>query len=392
MSAFDKQSEQLLQEPMPDMPKSMQMDFFNTLRVQSSSHIEHAMVAHIIKFLHTNDMEYKIDHLGNILVTKGRCDGGETFYPCIASHMDTVHSIYHDFSLKIKRKGKHQVALAHSHKKQVGIGGDDKCGVYACMHMLKKFDNIKAVFFTQEESGLIGSSGVDHKWFADVGYIIQLDRWGRGDFINKTYSGSTVSNEFMEKVDDILFHYGYAETTGLITDSINMHGDNIGVSCVNVSCGYYQHHTNQEIVNLNHYYNSLLFTEDIIKLLGEAEYKSYPSKRYNSYYDDAYDWDSWGGGVNDYGDWIYDKETKTWITPDEYQQRNAKIDMEALVYALEELDYFSLYDVDNVWTLYNTYNEYITDEKYECNFQDFEAALYEYVDWDKYIDSIEEGE
>jgi hypothetical protein len=36
--------------------------------------------------------------------------------------------------------------------KPTGIGGDDKCGVYACLELLKELPNLKAAFFVSEET------------------------------------------------------------------------------------------------------------------------------------------------------------------------------------------------------------------------------------------------
>jgi putative aminopeptidase FrvX len=46
-----------------------------------------------------------------------------------------------------------------------GIGGDDKCGVYACLELLKELPNLKAAFFVSEETGCHGSKKADPNFF-----------------------------------------------------------------------------------------------------------------------------------------------------------------------------------------------------------------------------------
>jgi len=252
------------------MPKEIIKDFWPLLKVQSTSRNEHEMVGYIVKRLMSIGLTPSFDRHGNILVTKGSAE----YYPCIVAHMDTVHAIHDDYHIKIMQKGGRESVFAYSNGKMVGTGGDDKCGVYAVMYMLERIKNIKAVFFTQEESGLIGSGSIDHAFFSNVGHIIQLDRWGRGDFIDVYGGEPTVSTEYKYIAEPVLKRYGYDSTEGLITDSINLWSSDVGVSCVNVSCGYYQHHTDKEFIDLNELYNSLLLTYDLIVALGTSRYES----------------------------------------------------------------------------------------------------------------------
>jgi tripeptide aminopeptidase len=279
------------------MPKEIIKDLYPLLKVQSTSRNEHEMVGYIIKRLFSMGLNGVFDSSGNILVTKGSADN----YPCIVAHMDTVHTIHSDYNVKIVQKGDRESAIAYSGGKLVGVGGDDKCGVYAVMYMLARVKNIKAVFFTQEESGLVGSNNIDHAFFSNVGYIIQLDRWGRGDFIDMYCGEPTVSTEYKEKAEGVMKRYGYKSVEGLITDSINLWSADVGVSCVNVSCGYYQHHSDQEFIDLNEFYNSLLFTYDLINELGSERYESVGEVTGYRYHNRWGDWTPSSDAYADYG-------------------------------------------------------------------------------------------
>jgi hypothetical protein len=273
-----------------NMPDNQWARFHEILKIQSSSRNESRMMVYLHDLFKGKYHSY-IDKTGNLIVTKGKSD----CYPCIVSHLDTVHEISDDYNVEYIKRENSIHARALSKGLQVGVGGDDKCGIFSCIEMLAKFDNIKAIFFTKEEVGLVGSGDIELGIFDDVGYVIQLDRWGRGDFISKNFGSSTVSPEFKKKANASMKKFGYHHVEGLITDSINLWERQVGLSCINLSCGYYQHHSNMEFIDLNEFYNSLLFTESIIKELGENKYPC--DAPVYSKYGKGLDWN------NKYDDW-----------------------------------------------------------------------------------------
>lgn len=291
MSAQNKQT--FNGEYLEYLPKKEKKQFLKLLSIQSNGDNEKRMFLYIANWLQERNISFEIDEIGNIIATKG-----EGIKPCICSHIDTVHAIKSNFLVTVKNKNGRQIAMSFSDSKQVGIGGDDKCGIYSCFYMLERFDNIKAIFFTQEETGLIGSSNISFDHFQDVSCLIQLDRWGRSDFICKTFYNSTVSDSFLLTAKESMVQYGYKPAEGLITDSINLFEQGIGVSCINVSCGYYEHHTAKEVIDLNEFWNSLKFTHSLISSLQPEYYACYYTEevgewsRYNEYLDystDLYD-------------------------------------------------------------------------------------------------------
>ena len=62
--------------------------------------------------------------------------------------------------------------------KPTGIGGDDKCGIFICLELLKSLDKVKIGLFVSEETGCHGSSKCDENFLKDVGYITQYDALG----------------------------------------------------------------------------------------------------------------------------------------------------------------------------------------------------------------------
>ena len=295
--------------PRIEMPEEEYSKLIELLYVQANSENEKMIYFYLREWLNKRYITNYTDETGNLVAVKG-----QGTKPCIVSHMDTVHKIHKEFDIfeSIGDDG-NKIVSAYSGKHQVGVGGDDKCGIYACLYMLEHFDDIKVIFFTREEVGLIGSSNIDHDEFDDCGYIIQLDRWGSSDFICNYSNDKTVSDKYISKISGTLHNYSYNQTSGLITDSINLFNDSIGISCVNVSCGYYSHHSNSEIIDVNELWHSVLFTEQIIKDLGRNSYPMLPPvvERYKpaetkSLHDSYY----WSGNNNSNFD--YDIDDESW--------------------------------------------------------------------------------
>ncbi len=243
----------------------------NTLMVQTNSENEKLMVLYLDRELKKLKLPYYIDAAGNIIVTKGKAKT----YPCVISHMDTVHSFVSDF--KIYRDiDNEDVYFAMSNKQRVGIGGDDKCGVFACLYLLKVIPEIKIVFFSREEYGCKGSRYINKTFFADCRFIIQLDRRGKGDFIQTYWSKKTISHDFSSEIGLVKKKYKYKNKTGTVTDVMKLWDNKVGVSCVNLSCGYYMPHTDHEYISINDLWNSIKFTEEIINTLQPKRYTSLP--------------------------------------------------------------------------------------------------------------------
>ena len=203
----------------------------DALMVQTSSENEKLMVLYLDKEINKLKLTYHIDAAGNIIVTKGKAKT----YPCVVSHMDTVHSFANNFKV-YKDKDDDDILFAMDGKQRTGIGGDDKCGVFACLYLLKVIPQIKVVFFSREEIGCRGSIAIDKTFFANCRYIIQLDRRGRRDFIQTYFGDKTTSNDFRSEIGMVKKQYKYKNQTGTVTDVMKLWKNRVGVSCINLSC------------------------------------------------------------------------------------------------------------------------------------------------------------
>ena len=277
--------------------KKLLMDI---LSVQTTSGNEFDMIAYIHKFCRENVPQAEIVIKdSNIYVTKGTADA----YPCMVAHTDTVHDIHKYY--KVFDDDNCLFAFNSETGKQVGIGGDDKVGIWLALEMLVSKENIKCAFFHSEEIGCVGSRAADMDWFKDVGYCLQGDRRGSKDFVNNI-SGKLFSKAFSKSIAPALKKYGYAETSGAITDVGQLAENGIGVCVANMSCGYYAPHTDEEIVEFYDANNCLNMVDKIINELGCNKYEYQQQKQ--SWND--YDWGDFSGAERSYWYSDYGKDTE----------------------------------------------------------------------------------
>ena len=249
------------------MPNNWYDYLVEVCSIQSSSENEKLMVLYLDKKLQELSLPYTIDAAGNVIVTKGEAKT----YPCIVSHMDTVHDIKKNYTIYVnKPKG---VLFAKSNNKMTGIGGDDKCGIFACLYFLKVLPAVKVVFFSREEIGCKGSRDIDLQFFDNCRYVIQLDRKGNSDFIDVKFGDKTISHEFSSEVGHLKKEYGFNSTTGTVTDAVTLWSNRgVGISCINISAGYYKPHSDDEYIKIDELWNSIRFTKDIISTLKPKRY------------------------------------------------------------------------------------------------------------------------
>lgn len=229
------------------------------------------------------------DKPGNLYVTKGE---SET-YPCIVAHLDQVQE-RHAKDFKAYESEDIIIGFSSRHCEQQGLGADDKCGIWVGLKCLQEFDAIKLAFFVGEEIGCKGSSAADMEFFTDCRFVIEPDRRGHKDIITQIGWQQLCSEEFLQ--DTGYEDFGYEVTDGLMTDIEALKENGLGVSCINLSCGYYKPHTDQEFV----YKPALLNCLDLVRQIIVTCTKVYTHIDNDSLYDN---WEQYNG---DYYDEVYD--------------------------------------------------------------------------------------
>lgn len=249
------------------------------LSIPSKTFKEEKLIKFITEWLKSNDIKYYVDTHKNIYAEK--MTNEYEYVPCVVCHTDTVHN--NDIIIvKEEMLPNSQNKLSLSLKgydengNPTGIGGDDKCGVYACLMSLKTLDNIKAAFFVSEEIGCVGSKNADPDFFDDVGYVIQFDApfdW----MVSEVCSG-----EKLFKRDSVFFDACHKVLTENLDDrqeymrhpytDVYALRKSFDFSCINISIGYHDYHTSNEYVVVDETNKGIDIGIQMIHSLGNKKY------------------------------------------------------------------------------------------------------------------------
>lgn len=298
-------------------------------RISSPSGQEKRMRKYILKYCKKLGAETQVDSKGNVYVTKGVAES----YPCIVAHMDEVCPERGQGYKVIEDDG---VIMGFDLNKREfsGIGGDDKNGIWVALKCLEKYEQIKCAFFVEEEIGCGGSEVADMNFFLDCRYVLQCDRRGNSDLITNVYFTDLCSDEFLAATN--YKDFGYKEQSGMLTDVYTLKENGLQVSCLNISCGYYNPHSENEYTIFSDLENCLHFVENIIEnCLDVYPHKCTPSSQsyyghskygyFNKYYSQRYN--QWDDYTNN------DKENnEVELSEDEYEEYTAEYnDMEQII-------------------------------------------------------------
>lgn len=264
--------------------------FKELLSVPSKTYQEEDMVEYICSELdQISNVTYYRDEMLNVYVTKGILSNDES-YPMFISHTDTVHNIIDKIIVKEEKLLRPNTfgktfddTLVDCLKAYTenglptGIGGDDKCGIFICLELLKQLDKVKIGFFVSEETGCHGSSKCDENFLKDVGYITQYDAPGN-HLISEICSGVRLfdrEGEFFKKTLKIIeetFDNEMLIQSHPYTD-ISQLKKKSDVSCINISCGYYNMHSSSEFVSIDDVNNAIEIGKKMVDTLGLKKYE-----------------------------------------------------------------------------------------------------------------------
>ena len=133
-----------------------------------------------------------------------------------------------------------------------GIGGDDRCGVYALNKIYDTANKKPYLLFTCDEE--IGGVGADQFCLAhqqnklppavdNLKLIIEIDRKGENDAV--------YYDCYNEEFESYITSKGFKTAFGSFSD-ISYIAPELNVAAVNLSSGYYNPHTQHEYINLRH--------------------------------------------------------------------------------------------------------------------------------------------
>lgn len=151
----------------------------------------------------------------------------------LVAHMDTVH-----------RQPVEQICYSEDRAVAMspqGIGGDDRCGVWMILQILRT-TNCHVLLCEDEEVGCIGAKKfTSGSLRPQVNYIVELDRRGSNDAVFYHCDNP----EF----EDFVTSFGF-ETAGGSCSDISYIAPYLETAAVNISCGYYCEHQRYEYIHL----------------------------------------------------------------------------------------------------------------------------------------------
>ena len=238
------------------------------------------MIEFLVNYLTEKQFDFYLDDYQNIYVTKNT-DGVE-YLPCVVSHTDTVHNL-DTINIREEMLPNEQNELKLSLKayndlgNPTGIGGDDKCGVFACLTLLDELPNLKVAFFVSEETGCHGSLNADPEFFKNVGYAIQFDAPGNS-MVSEYCWGTQLfkkTSNFFKTCDKVLtenFNGRNHYESHPYTDVYALR-KKFDFPCINFAIGYYDYHTKNEYVVVEDVFNGINTGRRIIESLGCEKYQ-----------------------------------------------------------------------------------------------------------------------
>ena len=280
--------------------------FKELLSVPTKTYKEGKMVDYIMStIVQMGGVTLTRDEHNNIYATKGTLDEGQ-FYPMFISHTDTVHELVDEIIVKEehllrpytfgKDFGQEQVLCLKAYTKDdkpTGIGGDDKCGIYICLELLNQLDKVKVAFFVSEETGCHGSKKVNEDFLKDVGYCTQYDAPG-DHLISYSCFGTVLFDKEGEFFHTALRSITKSFKNEMMVQShpytdIMMIKQKSDFSCINISCGYYNMHTSNELICIDDVVRAIEVGKNLVKDLGlkkyEFEYKPQGFQTFNNHED-----------------------------------------------------------------------------------------------------------
>ena len=187
----------------------------------------------------------------------------------LVAHLDTVH---HQPVKTICRNDNGNILMSPQ-----GIGGDDRCGVYALVTAHERAAVKPWLLFTcDEEVGGVGASAFCTEYgkvkmpkgLGDLKAIIEIDRKGRDDAVYYDCANTDFESYITNK--------GFKTQFGSFSD-ISVVAPTLGVAAVNLSSGYYNAHTQHEYINQKHLNTTI---RKVVGIIADSVKPNFPKYEY----------------------------------------------------------------------------------------------------------------
>lgn len=211
----------------------------------------------------------------------------------LTAHMDTVHKeLIKDYYEDVQTD--EDGNTTHTISSPQGIGGDDRCGIYAILKIIESGYIPYVLFCEEEEVGGIGSAKFcKTKYITELSnlkFLIELDRANANDLV--FYSNA--NQDWIDWVED---ETNWKKSWGTFSDISHL-SPACEISSVNLSCGYYKAHTVYEYVIMEELLETIEMTKHLLDASKKVEAFVYEERKYNTRYYGMYN--TFGG--EDYDD------------------------------------------------------------------------------------------
>lgn len=187
----------------------------------------------------------------------------------LLAHLDTVHK---EPVRDICKTADSNILMSPQ-----GIGGDDRCGVYALVNAYEMSDKKPYLLFTCDEE--IGGIGADYfceeyalgklpKSLDELKLLVEVDRRGSNDAVYYNCNNKDFEKYITSK--------GFKTAHGSFSD-ISVVAPELGVVAVNLSSGYYNAHQLCEYINRAELDAVLL---KVLEIISDADKKDFPKYAY----------------------------------------------------------------------------------------------------------------
>ena len=151
----------------------------------------------------------------------------------------------------------------------MGIGADDKNGLWIINRLLHVKPVLKVALFVQEErdgemAGCRGSRACSLNFFNDVRYLLAVDRKGDCEVVTVGKGDVRLCDDSMFPVA-VLQKYGYGCVPGGRTDVVALKERGLETPCCNIACGYYNAHKSDEYTIFTHLEKALAFVCELLE-------------------------------------------------------------------------------------------------------------------------------
>ena len=236
------------------------------LKIHSPSRMEQGMVAFLADYAREHGYRFETDLWNNTYLRKGKTGP----VPAVCAHIDTVPTV----GTGKLRQQRGRLFGMDGQGQLVGIGGDDKAGVYVCLELLERLDNLAVMLFAAEEIGGLGSKNAPAAWFTDVGYLIEFDCPGQG-LVSYTSGGVRLfpnDGDFIQRAAPVMAKHKLTQWQHHPYSDVMVIRQRFPISCLNLSCGYYNWHQADEFIVLAEVSAAIRSGHALIKALGCKRY------------------------------------------------------------------------------------------------------------------------